>query len=251
MKAFTGTALLALLVLGGCSGEGNGGNTQGAAGGSTAPTAAVPAPNGGDWTQTVSQTPEGGFMMGNPNAPVKVVEFGSLTCHVCKEFSENGEAQLIENYVKPGRVSFEFRNYVRDAADLGAALLSRCGGTGPFFKLTDQLYASQDEWLGRLQNIDPATQQRLQSLPPEQQVSALAEQAGLVDFVRMRGVPAEKARACLANQQELQRIVEMNTKANEQYQIQGTPTFLINGEVAPQATSWETLEPQIKTALGG
>ncbi len=250
MKAFTGTAALTLvLLLSGCGGEGNGGNKAAGTGG--APAAAVAAPNGGDWTQTVSQTPEGGFVMGNPNAPVKLVEFASLTCHVCEEFSEKGEPALVQNYVKTGQVSFELRNYVRDAADLAAALVSRCGGPGPYFKLTEQLFAAQEEWLGRLQKMNPAFQQSLQAMQPQQQVATLAQEAGLVDFVRLRGVPAEKAQACLADQRALQQLVEMNNTATQRYQIQGTPTFLINGEVAENATTWETLEPKIREAIGG
>jgi protein-disulfide isomerase len=250
MKAFfsTGAAALALLLTG-CGGEGGKGAEKAPAGGGTT-AAAIPAPNGGDWSQTVTQTPDGGFMMGNPNAPVKLVEFASMTCHVCQEFSEQGEPALIQNYVKTGRVSFELRNYIRDSADLGAALLARCGGPTPFFKLTEQMFAAQEEWLGKLRQMSPADQQRLAGLPPQQQVAALAQQAGLVDFVRVRGVPAEKAQACLADQQALQRLVDMTNKANE-LQLPGTPTFLINGEMVENAASWAALEPKLKEAIGG
>ena len=63
-------------------------------------------------------TPAGGFVMGNPNAKVKLIEYGSLTCPHCREFDEKGVQPLIANYVKTGQVSWEFRNYVRDAFDL-------------------------------------------------------------------------------------------------------------------------------------
>jgi protein-disulfide isomerase len=249
MKAFFGTGALTLaLLLSGCGGEGG---DKGSTGNSSAPVASIPAPNGGDWTQTVSATPDGGFVMGNPNAPVKLIEFASLTCHVCKEFSEQGEPQLIDKYVKTGQVSFELRNFIRDPADLGAALLARCGGPGPFFKITDQMFAAQDEWLGKLQKMSPADQQRLQGLPPQQQVGALAQQAGLVDFVRVRGVPTQKAQACLADQQALQRLVDGTSQANQRFQVQGTPTFVINGTTVENAANWATLEPQLRKAIGG
>jgi protein-disulfide isomerase len=251
MKALIGSGSLALaLLLSACGGESGAGgnNSTNAAGGTSA--AAVPAPKGGDWTETVSATPEGGFVMGNPNAKVKLVEFASLTCHVCQEFAVNGEADLIEKYVKTGQVSFEIRNFVRDAADLGAALLSRCGGARPYFKLTDQLYAAQDEWIGKLQKMSPEVQQQLSELEPQQQVAAMAQQAGLVDFVRVRGVPTEKAQACLADQKALQQLVDMNQKSTAQYQIQGTPTFLINNEVVQNAANWTALEPELRKALG-
>jgi protein-disulfide isomerase len=70
----TGAIALALLLTG-CGGES--GKEAGSTSGGTA-AAIVPAPNGGDWSQTVSQTADGGFMMGNPNAPVKLVEFASM-----------------------------------------------------------------------------------------------------------------------------------------------------------------------------
>src|SRR4051812_19274153 len=74
----------------------------------------VRPPKGGDWSMVVNPTSAGGFMMGNPNAKVKLVEYGSLTCPHCREFDEKGVPALIANYVKQGRVSWEFRNYVRD-----------------------------------------------------------------------------------------------------------------------------------------
>ena len=84
----------------------------------------IAAPNGGDWAQTVTATPAGGFLMGNPDAKVKLVEYGSMTCGHCATFSEEGAPKLIEKYVKSGQVSFEFRNFVRDGADMAAALVS-------------------------------------------------------------------------------------------------------------------------------
>ena len=248
MKAglFTGAAALALL-LAGCGGEsGNGGGASGAGGTAAAP---IPAPNGGDWTQTVTETPEGGMMMGNPNAPVKLVEFASMTCPHCAKFSKDSH-ELIDKYVKTGRVSYELRNYVRDSADLAASLLARCGGPTPFFKLTDQMFAEQDQWFEKLQSVSPAEQQQMQAMPPAQAVAAMGEKAGLVQFVQMRGVPEAKARQCLSDQAAIQRLVDMTNKGNE-YQLPGTPAFLINGKLVENAASWDELEPRLKEALGG
>jgi protein-disulfide isomerase len=244
---FTGTVLALSLLAAGC---GEGGGTKEAAGTGSLKAAPTPAPNGGEWTEVVSQTEQGGFLMGNPNAPVKVVEFASLTCGACGNFAATGAPELIDEYVKTGQVSFEIRNFVRDPADLAAALLSRCGGAGPYFQLTDQMFAAQEDWLGRLQNMSPALQQQLQTMPPERVAATLAEQAGLVQFVRVRGVPTEKANACLADQAALQKLVDMASAAQREHQITGTPTFLINNEVVEGATDWKTLEPRIRAALG-
>jgi protein-disulfide isomerase len=247
MKAVISTGALTLaMLLTGCGDSGSGGNTSA---GSGTP-AAMPAPNGGDWTQTVSQTPEGGFVMGNPNAPVKLVEYASMTCSHCAEFSETGARPLVDKYVKTGQVSYEIRNFVRDPADLAAALLARCSGPGAYFALTDQMFAAQQDWIGKLQQMSPAQQQALQAAQPQQVVGAMAQQAGLVDFVRVRGVPAEKAQQCLANQGELNRLVQMTQKATTDLpNMPGTPTFVINGDMVESAGTWEALEPQIQAAL--
>lgn len=247
MKAVLSTGALTLaLLLSGCGkGDDAGGNATAKPG---TPVAAVPAPNGGDWTETVVQTPEGGMMMGNPAAPVKLVEFGSMTCPHCAEFTEKS-GDLINKYVKSGRVSYEFRNYVRDPADLAAALLARCGGPAPFFKLSEQMYAAQRDWVGKLQNMTPAEQQQLQNMQPEQVVPVFGEKSGLVQFVAMRGVPAEKANQCLADKAAIQKLVDITNSGNE-LQIPGTPTFLINGKMVENSAAWDTLEPRLKEALG-
>jgi protein-disulfide isomerase len=248
MKRFTGTGALTLaLLLAGCNDGGQGNSTGGNKAG---PVAQIAAPNG-DWTQIVAPTPEGGFVMGNPNAPVKLIEFASMTCSHCAEFAATGEQQLIDKYVKSGQVSFEIRNFVRDPADLAAAMLARCGGPTPYFKLTGQLFAAQNQWLGKLQSMPAAEQQRLQGLPPQQVPGQIAQAIGLIDFVRIRGVPTEKAQQCLNNEAELNRLVSLQQDALTKYpNFPGTPTFIINGKMAENAGTWATLEPQIRAAIG-
>ena len=103
-----------------------------------------------DWTRVVAATPEGGFRVGNPDAPVKLVEYGSLTCIHCAHFARDGVPELLGTYVKSGRLSYEFRNFVRDPADLAGALLSRCAGADDFFALTGRYFADRDQWIGKI-----------------------------------------------------------------------------------------------------
>src|SRR5215210_9573934 len=138
----------------------------------------VAPPKGGNWTQVVNQTPQGGFVMGNPNAKVKLIEYGSMTCPHCREFDETGVAPLMNSYVKSGQVSWEFRNYVRDAFDLTASLIVRCNGAKSFFPLTRALYKDQPTWVGKVQEAPQDQLESLQSLPPSQQFLALAKVAG-------------------------------------------------------------------------
>ena len=211
----------------------------------------VAAPNNGDWSTIVTKTAEGGFVMGNPNAKVKLVEFGSMTCPHCAEFEEKGAKPLVDNYVKKGLVSWEFRNFVRDPFDVAASLIARCGGEASFFGLTRGLYAEQADWIGKIQAADPAKMQSLQTMTPAQQFSTIADIAGLKPFAAMRGVPRAKAEACLADEAAVNQLVQMNSDAASNFNIPGTPSFLINGTLVDKAATWEALERKSKAALAG
>jgi protein-disulfide isomerase len=247
MKNRIGASSLAFaLLLAGCNDEGGNGAAAVAANGSAAlPT--VPAPNNGDWTEVVTQTPEGGFLMGNPNARVKVVEYASMTCPHCKAFSAEATERLRNYYVRSGQVSFEFRNFILNAPDAAASVLARCMAPAAFFRVTEQLFAAQDEWLAK---IDDAEGQQIQALPQSQQIPALARAMELDAFFRQRGMTEARLNQCLADQQATERLAQMNQTATSQHGISGTPNFLINGERAPTATSWSTLEPLIRQRLG-
>jgi protein-disulfide isomerase len=212
----------------------------------------IAPPKGGDWSQVVTKTAEGGFLMGNPDAKVKLIEFGSMTCPHCAEFEEKGGKALIDNYVKTGQVSYEFRNYVRDAFDLAASLIARCGGEKSFFPMTKALYADQSNWVGKVQAASPEQLQALQALPPNRQFVELAKVAGFQQWAAMRGLPEAKSGQCLANEESVNQLVQMNSDATTQFpDFSGTPTFIINGKMVERAATWELLEPQLRAALGG
>lgn len=219
--------------------------------GATATSTAAPAAATGmparAWTEQVAATPEGGFVMGNPNAPVKLIEYGSLTCPHCADFATAHEPILKQKYVSTGKVSYEFRNYVRDGIDLSAALLAQCGGVAPFFKLTEQLYAEQQTWMGKLMAIPPAEAQRLQALPAEQQAVAMVQASGLDEFMKQRGIGSEKVKACLTDQARQNKLLDMRKVAETQFNLSGTPTFAVNGKVLG-TPAWDELEAALKAA---
>jgi protein-disulfide isomerase len=212
----------------------------------------VAPPKGGNWTMVVNATPAGGFMMGNPNAKVKLVEYGSLTCPHCKAFDDEGVPTLIGKYVKSGQVSWEFRNYVRDPFDLTASLIARCNGAKSFFPLMRALYDNQMGWVGKIQATPQAQLESLQNLPPTKEFVQAAKFAGLQDFAAARGVPVAKSNQCLGNESSINQLVQMTSDATNQFpNFPGTPTFVINGKMVENTATWALLEPQLKKALGG
>ena len=211
----------------------------------------VKPPAGGDWTQVVNPTEAGGFVMGNPNAKVKLIEYGSMTCPHCRDFDEKGVEPLINTYVKSGQVSWEFRNYVRDGFDLAASLVARCNGAKSFFPLTRALYKDQISWVEKIQAAPQQQLDALQNLQPNQQFVEMAKIAGFPEWAAMRGVPQAKSQQCLSNQDSINQLVQMNSDATTQFpEFQGTPQFIINGEMQKDSATWEALEPKLRTALG-
>ena len=216
----------------------------------------VKPPAGGDWTQVVNAMPDGGFMMGNPNAKVKLLEIGSLTCPHCQHFEETAVPILISTYVKSGQVSWEFRNYVRDAFDLTAALIVRCNGAQGFFPLSEAIYKDQEDWMTKIQAAPQDKLQQLQNLPENQQFVELAKVAGFPDWAAARGIPPAKSTQCLSNSKAIDQLVQMNNTTTNQYpSFQGTPSFAINGTMVDlgsvtEAQVWPKLQSKINAALG-
>jgi protein-disulfide isomerase len=216
---------------------------------SAATPAASPAAAARDWTKTVEATPEGGFRMGNPDAPVKVIEFASLTCPACRAFHLSGLDPLKRQFIASGQVSYEFRNFVLNGADLAATLLARCQGASGFFPLTDAFFTEQQGWLEPFTRLTAEEQRRLQALPPERQMAGFADAGQLDAFVRLRGLPRARYEACLSDQQAIAQLERTQREAVERYNVRGTPTFVLNGETLAGVIDWAGLEPRIKAKL--
>lgn len=194
-----------------------------------------------DWSRTVVATPEGGFRIGNPDAPVKLVEYASLTCPHCAEFAIESKGSLIGNHVRSGRVSFEFRNFVLNGIDAAASLLVRCASAEQFFGLTERVFETQQSWSDRIRALSEADKQRIMGLEPAEAYAQVAEAGGLFELAAQHGVTAERGRQCLGDQTGLQQL-ERLAQAAEALGVQGTPTFFINGRKLG-VNSWAQIEP--------
>jgi protein-disulfide isomerase len=239
---YVALALAPLLAsLAACSGGGDG-NVQQAA-----PVAAVAAPAGGNWTETVAKTAEG-YLLGNPAAPIKLVEYGSRMCPTCGAFAREGMQPLENTYVASGKVSYEFRDFmVHGAMDLPATLLGQCVDQSAFFVVLEQAFQNQQAFLDKLQAMPPATQQQLQTMPPVQAVNTMADQMGMVDFFKQRGLPEAKARQCMADTAKIDALTKITQDASTAGTVTGTPTFLLNGKKL-DAVSWKQVEQALKAA---
>lgn len=208
--------------------------------------AAIPAPDGTSWVDTASKTAEGGYVIGNPDAPLKLVEYASHTCGACANFSTTGAGPLTEDYVSTGRVSYEIRPLLRDPLDVTIDVLAQCGAPESYHALSDQAWAALPELDNQLRANATAFEAAMNG-PPEQRFVVLAQAAGLIDFFSARGLSADQARQCLGDTATIQQIADQSQQSAESNEVTGTPTFFLNGRRLEE-NQWASLEPVLQRA---
>jgi protein-disulfide isomerase len=194
-------------------------------------------------TTVVSVTPEGGYLRGNPAAPVKLVEFISYTCPHCAHFSIEADAPLTLGFIGTGKGSVEVRPYFRNPIDIAAALLATCGAPTKFHGNHGAILRAQEKWLrnptqgeiARWSNPDFTTRMR-----------AIAADLGLYPLMEARGYARPELDRCLANKTLAERMANQNQSDSQIYQIKGTPSFLVNGELQEGVHDWAGLRPKLQ-----
>jgi protein-disulfide isomerase len=243
---------MAALALAACNKNKNeGGSATSSAAEDTIKVTQANPPPGGTWADVVNESSAGGFVMGNPNAKVKLIEIGSLFCPYCKRFEDEGSPLLVENYVKPGKVSWEFRPYViHGAIDVAANIVARCSGLKTFFPLTKALYKDQPTLEAKIQGVPQDKINEIQNLPTNQVFITYGNLLGLQDWAAARGLPQAKSNQCLADQKMIDREVQITSDVNSTYpEFSGTPAFVLNGKMLAKTGSWKELQPQLDAAL--
>jgi protein-disulfide isomerase len=204
-----------------------------------------------NWVNTVVRTAEGGYRQGNPNAPIKLIEYGSRTCPTCGRFAAEGMEPLRREWIASGKLSYEFRDYlVHGAPDLALALLNQCVPAQRFFPVLDAIFANQkafDAPLHQMMEKSPQQVQGWQQLPPAQSATKFAEALGMITFMKAQGVPEAQSRRCLADAAAIGRVAKTNADAVNVHGVRGTPSFFINGRRVG-AYSWDQLQPELRAA---
>jgi protein-disulfide isomerase len=150
------------------------------------------------------------IVLGDPNAPVTIIEYASFTCPHCKNFHEGTFKKLKQNYINTGKVKFILRDVYFDRYGLWAAMVARCDNSNRFYGIVDEIFRKQSEWTDGAENIDIANNLR---------------KIGLA-----AGMDNEKISVCLNDGDMAQALVDVYQTNVERDQISSTPSFLINGE---------------------
>lgn len=226
------------LALAACGGEA-GGDLEGDV------IAPIAAPAGTNWSETVTVSAEDGYILGNPEAPIKLIEYASHTCGACANFAATGKPGVKE-YVATGVVSFEQRNLVRDPIDLTIATLVRCGAKENMQTLSDMSWENLNQIFAQV-DANSAAYAAAGELPVEQRFIQIAQAAGLIEFFAARGLSADQQRACLADKAKIEAIANNSSTQSEELNITATPTFLLNGNKL-DVNQWKDIEPLLQRA---
>ena len=249
MRKFLLPASAAVLALIACSKEDAGNAAAPAADAAVKVTQARPPAGGTGPTSSMRRPTDTSWA---PNAKVKLLEIGSLSCPHCKKFEDEGAKALVDNYVKSGKVSWEFRTYlIHGPIDMAANIIARCNGPKTFFPMVQAFYDTQETWMKKIEATPQDKLNELQNLPNEKLFGAISDLLGLQDIAATNGVPHAKTSQCLADPAMVDQQVQISTDVNTQFpEFTGTPAFAINGTLQPKdVLSWEKLEPKLQEAL--
>tara|TARA_B100001146_G_C16112580_1_gene404312 strand:+ start:234 stop:1037 length:804 start_codon:yes stop_codon:yes gene_type:complete len=144
---------------------------------------------------------------GEENAPVTIVEYMSMTCPHCRQFHENTYPALKEKYIDTGKVRFILREFPLDPRAAAAIMLARCAPNDQYFAMVDVLFKRQTVW-----------------------ATAQDARTELLNIAKLAGFTQESFQACLTNQQLLDDVNTVRTKAAEEFGVDATPTFFIDGK---------------------
>ncbi len=206
--------------------------------------AAKPAP--ADWASRIAVTPAGGLLIGNPNARVKLVEFGSLTCPHCRAFHEAGLPVVKARFIASGAVSYEYRSFSLNGIDLMAGHLLYCQSPAAAWAFVNKAYLRQDQLVTPFMQISEADRAAVQALPEDQQGPRMADLGKLPEF---SGLPLAQYKACLAAKPAMDKLLAIRSDAVQTHGLAGTPSFLINGKMQSDVFDWATLEPLLTAAV--
>ncbi len=125
----------------------------------------------------------------------------------------------------------------------------RCQGPAAYLGAMEAVFGAQDQWMGKAMKMTPAEIEAVQKQPRPDQLVSVSRTVGLIGLLGARGLAEPKAVACLRNEADQKALGAMADEAWRDRKIPGTPAFLLNGTIVPDAADWAALKPRIDAAL--
>jgi protein-disulfide isomerase len=151
----------------------------------------------------------GDMALGRATAKVTVIEYASVGCPHCAEWSKTVFPALKAKYIDTGRVRFVVREMITGDATIATAgfMVARCAGPSTYFDVVDQVYRRQPEMWGKVSNAG----------------------AVLGEIAKSVGMTEAAYEACIDDQKGLEALnarVAQHTKDGVDF----TPAFFVNGK---------------------
>jgi protein-disulfide isomerase len=182
----------------------------------------------GAYAGTVTES--GGFtgdvLEGDPDAPVTIIEYASLTCPHCAAFHEQTYKKLKTDYIDTGKVKFIYRDFPLNNPAIAASIIARCAGKDKYLAFVDLFLSQQDRWT------------RAQDWMGE-----------LQDMAKLGGLGTEQINACLSDKALGQNVIDRYRASSEVFKINSTPTILIDGKMHTGDRSFAGLSKAIDAKL--
>ena len=164
--------------------------------------------------------------LGKPNAPIKMIEFASLTCGHCAWFHNEVMPTIKEKYINNGKIFFTYKDFPLDKFALKASIISRCSGNKNYFSFLDVFYKKQSSWT--------------RSQDPFKSLLKIAKIGGLKD---------EEIKVCVGNKSIEDGLLKDRLQSSKKYDITATPTIYLNGKKYTGDLTLEALELKINALL--
>jgi len=144
--------------------------------------------------------------LGAKDAPVTMIEYASMTCTHCAAFHQETWPTLRSKYIDAGKVRFVLREFPLDPLATAGFMLARCVGPEKRNAIVDLLFTQQKNWA-----FVPKPVEALEST------------------VKQAGITHDAFEACLKDQKLYDEVNQERDKAGQQFKVDATPTFFING----------------------
>lgn len=191
---------------------------------------------------------ETSHIIGDPDAPVTLTEWVSYTCPACGNFARSGEPVVKIAYVDPGKAKFEIRYLQRNVVDVAVTLAAWCGGEEKFALNHSLLMHQQGTWLAKAQQATKAQQNRWFSGAPAERRKAIANDVDLYTLMEGRGIGRAELNRCLSDDALADRLTAASSADTAKFNLHGTPSFAIDGELLKDAHSWSAVAPLLSAA---
>ncbi|MDE1467897.1 DsbA family protein [Aurantiacibacter sp. D1-12] len=199
------------------------------------------------WNAEVEQTAQG-HRVGNPDAPLQLIEFVSYTCPHCAHFERDSEAELRYFYVHEGYAAVEVRHLIRNIADVAAALVTECGPEENFFANHRVMLHEQPNWIARAQALTPGQQARWNSGRVSERMRAIASDLDFYEMMEPRGYSISELDRCLSDEARADALVAASAGNAAEFGVTGTPSFVLNGTLLEGVHSWPQLSQVFMSA---